>query len=97
VEAPSIEQEAHYPYGLRLHLEKEELEALGDQVAELAKGDRIKLMCVAEVTGMSVSEDEYGDSASLTLQIQKMEVGAPAGKRTTVRNALKTLRGKKAP
>jgi hypothetical protein len=85
---------SQYPYGLRLHLEKEELEKLGDSVADLSKGDRITLRCVAEVVSLSVNEDEYGESANMGLQIQKMEVGAAAGARTTVRDALSTLRGK---
>ena len=94
--APTLDggDKPHYPYGLRLHLEKEELEKLGDSVADLSQGDRVSLRCVAEVVSISVNEDEHGSSAHMGLQIQKIEVGAAAGSRTTVRDALSTLRGK---
>ena len=94
-EAPVAVDEARYPYGTRIHLEKEELEKLGDQVADLSIGDRVEFSAIAEVTSLSANSDEYGSSASLSLQIQQMEIGGPvSGGKTTVRDALSTLRGK---
>lgn len=93
---PSSYEKAHYPWGLRLHLEKEELEALGEQIADKSMGDRFEIRAVVEVCSISANSDEGGDSASMALQIQKIDIGKSLAAKTTVRDALKTLRGKRS-
>jgi hypothetical protein len=96
VSPPPFEDKPHYPYGMRLHLEKEELEALGEQIADKGKGDRFEIKAVVEVCSISANEDEYGDSASMGLQVQKIDIGKSLTAKTTVRDALKALRGKRS-
>lgn len=63
-----------YPWGLCLHLEKEQLDKLG--LSKLpAVGDEIRLVGIAKVTGVNHSAREGQDeNCSVALQITSMQV-----------------------
>jgi hypothetical protein len=65
-----------YPYGLRLHLEKESLDQLGLETLPNL-GAEIVIQAKVKVCGVSESKDMYGERRSLELQITDMAVGKP--------------------
>lgn len=67
-----------YPWGLQLHLETEQLDALG--VKDMPKvGSTLTIQCVVKVSGCREEEREGGEaSRSVSLQIVDMGVEAPA-------------------
>lgn len=69
-----------YPWGLQIHLDKEQLEALG--VKGLPQvGSSITLQAVAKVTGCNESEQEGGEkNRSVSLQITDLGIEGPKEK-----------------
>ena len=67
-----------YPYGLRIQLCKEDLEKLG--VDEMpAMGDTVCFYVCGSVCSTSESQDEYGETRCVGVQIEKMSIEeAPA-------------------
>lgn len=88
-----------YPWGLCLHLEKEQLDRLG--ITELPMvGDEMHLLCVAKVTSVNHSAREGQDeNASVALQITMAQVllresaKAEKGKPETPRSEAKETKG----
>ena len=63
-----------YPYGLKIHLDKEALSKLGiEKLPEV--GSEMKLMAVVKVCDVSQHKSIYGEDRSLGLQITDMAVG----------------------
>lgn len=65
-ESPGVSK-SHYPWGLCITLEKEDLDKLGLD-CNCDVGDMIDMRCFAEV----VSVSKEGDGATVRLQIQKI-------------------------
>jgi hypothetical protein len=62
-----------YPWGLRVTLENEQLEALGMTV--LPQVDSVMTFSAsARVTNQSITSNQNGDERMVTLQIEKMEI-----------------------
>ena len=62
-----------YPWGLRVTLEREQLEALG--VTVLPQVDSVMTFSAsARVTNQTVTSSQNGDERIVTLQIEKMEI-----------------------
>lgn len=67
-------QEAHYPYGLCLSLDKKSLETLGVSAKDFEIGK--DYMMLAKVRVKSVSIHQYGKESNedVSLQIEQMEI-----------------------
>lgn len=62
-----------YPWGLRVTLENEQIEALG--VTVLPQVDSVMTFSAsARVTSQSITSNQNGDERTVTLQIEKMEI-----------------------
>ena len=73
-----------YPWGLRIHLETEQLEALG--IKDLPEvGTELEITGIVKVVNAScsASEGQKKEHRSVGLQITDMEMSAPAPKKST--------------
>lgn len=72
LEEKHMEDKPRFPYGLKIHLEKEQLERLG--MTELPKvGKMKKMVAVVEVTDVHISETVLGEGdKSVGLQIKEL-------------------------
>jgi hypothetical protein len=66
-----------YPYGLRIQLCKEDLEKLGvDEMPAL--GDKVAFYVCGSVCSTAESQDEYGETRCVGVQIEQMSIEEPA-------------------
>lgn len=70
--APAEAYAPEYPYGLQLIIQGEQLKSLG--LESPAVGQTLRLVCIAEVT--SVSMHENSTSSNLEVGVQIKEMGA---------------------
>ncbi|MCK5604860.1 hypothetical protein KAR91_23420 [Candidatus Pacearchaeota archaeon] len=61
-----------YPYGLRIHLNTEEIEKLGISLPEV--GSTMVLIANAKVVSVRESADENGNDRNIEFQITEMEL-----------------------
>ena len=61
-----------YPYGLRVHLDQEELDKLGLDIDQFDVGDEISFMAKGEIVSISENQSQNSESQSLSIQIQEM-------------------------
>ncbi len=80
-----------YPYGLRIHLEKEDLKKLGLGVEGFDIGDNVILQCVAKIDSLSISMSESNKSESVSLQITKVNM-EKKGPSHSLRETIKSLK-----
>lgn len=67
-----------YPYGLRLHLDSPQLEALGIEMMP-DPGSKRMLLAKVEIVSTDSRNDEQGTERSMTLQITDMQLMDDAG------------------
>ncbi len=79
-------EEPMYPYGLCLHLTKDEMEKLSI-TALPAVGSEMTITAKVFVKGTSAYETQGGKDMSMDLQITDMEIGASDKAPTAERNA----------
>lgn len=65
----AMPSEPTHPYGLCIRLEEEELEKLGLNHDEVEVGDMLEITGLAKVTSVSSSDNTYGKSRTVELQI----------------------------
>lgn len=68
--------EPRYPYGLEINLDNDALDRLGLELPEA--GERFIVLGVGPVTQVRQSDNKRGKDRSLTIQLQKIEVGPVA-------------------
>ena len=72
-----------YPYGLRITLNKEELEKLNIDVNKFDIGQRINIMAEAEVVNLQTSPNKKSGDQSIGFQLVKMNLtGAKTPKKS---------------
>lgn len=76
----SCDSQEDYPYGLRIHLEDDEISKLNIPMPEI--GSTMVLVANIKVTSVSERADEDGENRSVGLQITEMEL-APYEKNET--------------
>ena len=69
-----------YPYSLHFRLEKEALKKLGISISTFNVGNKVTILCEAEVDSLSIDNQADYSSTSLGLQIQKMDIEKTKGK-----------------
>lgn len=75
-EGPDFPEPSPYPYGLRISLNKEDLEKLGvDEMPEL--GDQVCFYICGSVCSTAESQDEYGETKCVGIQIEQMAIEEP--------------------
>lgn len=77
--------EPRYPYGLEISLDNDALDKLGIELPEA--GEQFMILGVGPVTRVSQTDNKRGKDRSLSIQLQKIEVGPlarPAKLRTAV-------------
>jgi hypothetical protein len=73
---PDFPEPSPYPYGLRINLNKEDLAKLG--ITEMpAMCDKVAFYVYGAVCSTSESQDEYGETRCVGIQIQKMALEEP--------------------
>ena len=72
--------EEDYPYGLRIHLEDDEISKLNIPMPEI--GSTMVLVANIKVTSVSERADEDGENRSVGLQITEMELAPYENKDT---------------
>ena len=65
--------EPRYPYGLEISLDNDALDKLGLELPEA--GEQFIVLGVGPVTRVSQTDNKRGKDRSLTIQLQKIEVG----------------------
>jgi hypothetical protein len=68
------EAKAQYPYGLRITLDKDSLKKLDMDAMDFSLDDEISITCVGEVVRVSKSDDQYGKSENVEIQIMKLNL-----------------------
>lgn len=67
----------HYPWGLNIHLEKEEMDKLSLDIKDLNIGDSLDISGKAEITSISQNADgEDNTSQNISLQITNLDVNS---------------------
>lgn len=75
-----ISKKSHYPYGLKLSFEEEDLKKLGISITEMKIGDMINFVNSARITSISSNKSEDYSNNTLSLQIEKMGLSKPSKK-----------------
>jgi len=70
--APAKGLKEHYPYGLRLSLNKDSLKKLKLSVKDFKVKDKVMVMAEAEVCEVRSSSDEYSEHENVELKITNM-------------------------
>lgn len=75
-EGPDYPEPSPYPYGLRISLNKEDLEKLG--ITDMpALGDQMCFYVCGDVCSTAESQDEYGETRCIGIQIKQMSNEEP--------------------
>jgi len=80
IDAPEPMQDL-YPWGLRITLEKEELDKLDLTVANFDIGDKVSIVAEAEVVSLRESANQKNKTKSVELQIMAVDLGKPKAQR----------------
>lgn len=83
----AVSSEDLYPYGLRIRLEKESLDKLGDSVKTFKIGGKVKIEAMANIEELSIHEDTRRVDQSISLQITDLDL-VPATKKPTGKTLL---------
>lgn len=76
-----LDSQEEYPWGLRLRLQREQLEALGIDVAKLEVGADVRLQAVCSVVSVSQERSKGQDARQgLDLQVTKLGIDPNDGK-----------------
>jgi hypothetical protein len=80
--------EREFPWGLEVSLDTGSLKKLGRTVGDFKTGEYVTLTCKAKCTGTRLSNDEGGETSSVDLQIEAMNVETPSSKAAKAHNVV---------
>lgn len=72
---PGVVTSEEYPYGLRISLEREELDKLKLDISKLKIGEKCAISANGDIQSFSISENKGSpDSRSISIQIKELEI-----------------------
>ena len=77
--AVATPSEDRFPWGARIHLEREDLARLN--IGEKDVGDTVVITAIAKITDHSINETDEGVHESMGFQITDIDIGEPEQER----------------